>query len=625
MVDRIGQQFGNYRLVRLLGKGGFAEVYLGEHLYIKRQAAVKLLRTTLEQRDLEKFLVEAQRLVDVAHPHIVRVLDFAVEDEVPYLVMEYAPNGTLRTRYPRGSRLALAEIIPYITQAADALQYIHDQRLVHRDIKPENMLLGSQQELLLSDFGVAAIAHATNSLDLQGHSGTPPYMAPEQIQGRPRPASDQYALGIVVYEWLSGSPPFGGSISEIIGQHMFATPPLLRETLPSLAPQVEAVIFKALAKDPKERFESVQLFAQHLEQAYREMGSPSLVATPLLAPALSSEPVLSRVSLQDAAFSSAAPSPESTPTMETAHQRVDADSMVLAAGVATPQHEVTSHEKRDLTTRRLEDDVTPDDALPPVLAPVSSSISSRGTKLLETQTPSQRKKVLPRRALVAGLAALVVGGGAIAYIIQEAEQTGRQSNIAGTVQQTPQGSTPQSAATAQAKSPASNTSSSGSQPGSAPGTKAPTHSTSPTQSASQSAAQPSSQPTSAAGSTPTQPTQSTQPTQATQPTPQPVQLALQITDCPQSVNNNTNVPVTVTANQPGVNTQLVVTYDLVSDIFKSQVQPTGSDDSVVLTWHVGLVKSLLGSLLNAHVTAVATDQNGKQVQSASVTVQVHLL
>jgi hypothetical protein len=91
------------------------------------------------------------------------------------------------------------------------------------------------------------------------------------------------------------------------------------------------------------------------------------------------------------------------------------------------------------------------------------------------------------------------------------------------------------------------------------------------------------------------------------------------------VNNNTNVPVTVTANQPGVNTQLIVTYDLVSDIFKSQVQPTGSDDSVVLTWHVGLVKSLLGSLLNAHVTAVATDQNGKQVQSPSIEVQVHLL
>jgi eukaryotic-like serine/threonine-protein kinase len=246
MADHSGRQFGHYRLVRRLGKGGFAEVYLGEHIYIKRQAAVKLLLTTLEQGERERFLVEAQRLVDVAHPHIVRVLDFAVEDGVPYLVMEYAPNGTLRTRYPRGSRLPLESIVSYVTQAADALQYIHDRRLVHRDIKPENMLLGYQQELLLSDFGVAAIAHATQSLDLQGHSGTPPYMAPEQIQGKPRPASDQYALGIVVYEWLSGSPPFGGSISEIIGQHMFATPSLLRETLPALSPQFDTVIFKAL-------------------------------------------------------------------------------------------------------------------------------------------------------------------------------------------------------------------------------------------------------------------------------------------------------------------------------------------------------------------------------------------
>ncbi|MDQ2884822.1 MAG: serine/threonine protein kinase [Chloroflexota bacterium] len=623
MVDRIGQQFGNYRLVRLLGKGGFAEVYLGEHLYIKRQAAVKLLRTTLEQRELEKFLVEAQRLVDVAHPHIVRVLDFAVEDGVPYLVMEYAPNGTLRTCYPRGSRLALDAIIPYITQAAAALQYIHDQRLVHRDIKPENMLLGSQQELLLSDFGVAAIAHATQSLDLQGHSGTPPYMAPEQIQGKPRPASDQYALGIVVYEWLSGSPPFGGSISEVIGQHMFATPPLLRETLPSLAPQIEAVIFKALAKDPKERFENVQLFAQHLEQAYREADSPSLAATRLLVPALAPEPALSRVSLQDSAFSAATPPPESTLTMETTRNQAGVDAVVVPAEVVPAQHITASHEDHALATSRLEDD-DPDASLPPAaLDAASPTVSGRATKLLEAQTPSSiRTKTLPRRTLVAGLAALIVGGGAIAYIIQQAEQTGRQSNIAGSgaAPQTPQSSTPQSGTTTQTKTTAAHTSSSGSQPGTTPGTQVPTRSTSPVQPGSQAGSQPGSQPppqsAPAAGSTPTQPTQ---------PTPQPVQLTLQITNCPQNVNNNTNVPVTVTANQPGVSTQLIVTYDLVSDIFKSQLQPTGSDDSVVLTWHVGLVKSLLGSLLNAHVTAVATDQNGKQVQSPSVQVQVHLL
>src|SRR6266436_9057162 len=148
MVDRVGQQLGNYRLTRLLGRGGFAEVYLGEHVYLKNHAALKILSTTLTDEHVEDFVKEAQALARLAHPHIVRVLDFAVEDGIPFLVMEYAPNGTLRQRHPKGTLVPLDIVVSYVQQVAEALHYIHRQKLIHRDVKPENMLLDPQNEVL---------------------------------------------------------------------------------------------------------------------------------------------------------------------------------------------------------------------------------------------------------------------------------------------------------------------------------------------------------------------------------------------------------------------------------------------------------------------------------------------
>ncbi len=116
--DRVGQQLGNYRLLRLLGRGGFAEVYLGEHVYLKSQAALKLLHLVLKDEEEEAFLREAQTLARLTHPHIVRVLDFAVEGGTPFLVMEYAAKGTLRQRYPSGARVPLDSLIPYVQQVA---------------------------------------------------------------------------------------------------------------------------------------------------------------------------------------------------------------------------------------------------------------------------------------------------------------------------------------------------------------------------------------------------------------------------------------------------------------------------------------------------------------------------
>src|SRR5437763_9426386 len=194
MADRVGQQIGNYRLIRLLGEGGFAEVYLGEHIHLGTYAAIKVLHTQLTSDDVEQFRSESRMIARLEHPHIVRVLDFGVEGKVPFLVMGYAPNGTLRQRHRQGEPLPLTTVVTYVKQVADALQYAHEQRLIHRDIKPENMLLGQRNEVLLSDFGIAFIAQSSHYQGTRDVVGTVAYMAPEQIQGKPRPASDQYAL-----------------------------------------------------------------------------------------------------------------------------------------------------------------------------------------------------------------------------------------------------------------------------------------------------------------------------------------------------------------------------------------------------------------------------------------------
>ncbi|GCE20726.1 protein kinase domain-containing protein [Dictyobacter kobayashii] len=150
---------------------------------------------------------------------------------------------------------------------ADALQYAHDEHIIHRDIKPENMLVGRRGEILLSDFGIALVAQSSRYQGTQDVIGTVAYMSPEQIQGKPRPASDQYSLAIVVYEWLTGDRPFHGSFTEMCTQHMFAAPPPIREKLAQVSPEVERVVMQALDKDPKKRFENVKSFAGALAQA----------------------------------------------------------------------------------------------------------------------------------------------------------------------------------------------------------------------------------------------------------------------------------------------------------------------------------------------------------------------
>jgi eukaryotic-like serine/threonine-protein kinase len=396
MADRTSQHLGNYRLTQLLGHGSFAEVYLGEHVRLGTLAAVKVPYTQLARpEEVESFEKEARTIAHLRHPHIVRVLDFDVVDDTPFLVMDYAPNGTLRKLHPRGTKLLLSLILTYVKQIADALQQAHGQRIIHRDIKPENMLLGQNNELLLSDFGISTIAQSSRYQGTQDMAGTIAYMAPEQVQGKPRPASDQYALGIVVYEWLSGERPFHGSFTEIATQHVLTPPPSLREKVPELSPGVEQVVMTALAKDPKARFATIHAFANTLEQAQLAeqalSSAPTILATPKK-PASTTQPAPE--------VAPASPSPAHAVSPEKGGERP-----------AVPTFDVVA-ESADAPTSGI---ISP----PPVPGPLHTIAS---TPWLHTPTevpaisPSPRPAAPPphrisRRTILAGLAGVVVAGG----------------------------------------------------------------------------------------------------------------------------------------------------------------------------------------------------------------------
>src|SRR5262249_24462794 len=154
-----------------------------------------------------------------------------------------------------------------------------EQQVVHRDVKPENLLLGRDQQVLLTDFGIATVVQNTSQQRTQGVAGTAAYMAPEQLQGKPRPSSDLYALGGVAYEGLCGERPFQGGPLEVPAQHLLSPPPRVRQKVPDLPEAIEHVVLTALAKDPKARFGNVRAFANALAQACGEVESAYMVAS----------------------------------------------------------------------------------------------------------------------------------------------------------------------------------------------------------------------------------------------------------------------------------------------------------------------------------------------------------
>jgi len=279
-------QDGRYRLVRLLGSGGMGEVYLMQDMRVNRQVAIKVIRSestpypdsTAAKDAARLFQREARAIAALEHPNILPLYDFGEETRdgktITYMVMPYCTEGTLASwLHQRGSDLLSPQDIAYLVeQAADALQYAHDHEVIHLDVKPSNFLLRSNRKnpnrptLLLADFGIARsfTTVASASLTIRG---TPTSMAPEQWSSTPVPATDQYALAVMVYESLTGRPPFVGSMEQLMFHHFTTQPPPPSTFNPHLPAALDAVLLRALAKKPEERFPSIAAFASAFEQA----------------------------------------------------------------------------------------------------------------------------------------------------------------------------------------------------------------------------------------------------------------------------------------------------------------------------------------------------------------------
>jgi hypothetical protein len=265
---------GPYRLLSLLGVGGMAEVYRAHDPRLEREVAIKVLPPDLAQRPgfLERFRREARAIARLDHPHIMPIYDIGEEDGVPYVVMPLIEGGTLRDRIVAQGVCPLHEVAAILYQVALALQEAHQHGLVHRDVKPANILLAPGGRAVLADFGiVCALAdqHEAGLTQTGMGIGTAEYMSPEQARGEPVDhRADVYALGIVLFQALTGRVPFSATdhFSTAFMQ-VHEAPPAPRSLNPAIPPAVEAIILKALAKEPGERFQSAAQFGAALAAA----------------------------------------------------------------------------------------------------------------------------------------------------------------------------------------------------------------------------------------------------------------------------------------------------------------------------------------------------------------------
>jgi serine/threonine protein kinase len=264
MTDFTGQTIGRYHIIEALGEGGMATVYKAFDTRLERNVAIKVIRTdlfgtTVLNRMLKRFEREAKVLAKLSHPNIVKVLDYGEHDGAPYLVMEYLPGGTLKQKLA-GRQISWQDAIRLLMPVARALAHAHASGIIHRDIKPSNILITQTGEPMLSDFGIAKILEneTTTELTTSGAGiGTPDYMAPEQGMGQADERADVYALGIILYQMVTGHVPFRADTPMAVMLKKNQEPlPRPKQFVPSLPDSVEHVLIKLLARDPAFRFQT---------------------------------------------------------------------------------------------------------------------------------------------------------------------------------------------------------------------------------------------------------------------------------------------------------------------------------------------------------------------------------
>ncbi len=260
------QKFGRYEIMTELGRGGMATVYLAHDPAFERQVAIKVLpgKFTHDPQFRARFMREAKVIAALEHPFIVPVYDYGEEGENPFIVMRYMTGGTLADRIAHGP-MPLAEVAPVVQRLADALDDAHSHDVVHRDLKPSNVLFDARGDVFLSDFGLAKMSDTTTRLTFTGVMvGTPDYMSPEQAIGDEETdrRSDVYSLGVILFEMLSGELPYAtGTAMKTMFKHVNAPVPELNADRFALPGEINAILTRALAKKPEDRYQTAGEFA----------------------------------------------------------------------------------------------------------------------------------------------------------------------------------------------------------------------------------------------------------------------------------------------------------------------------------------------------------------------------
>jgi serine/threonine-protein kinase len=269
---------GRYELEELVGTGGMSSVYKARDRLLERHVALKLLHPHYggDDEHVERFRREARAVAQLSHPHIVTVIDRGEDDGQQYIVFELVDGENLKQLVERSGPLPVRRAVELTLQIADALAFAHGHGLVHRDVKPQNVLLTPDGDAKVTDFGIARSLEVEHGVTQTGTVlGTSNYISPEQAGGKPTtPATDVYSLGVVLYELLTGEVPFQGeNFVAVAMKHVNEPPPDLLEKRPDVTMRLAAAVDCALAKDPLERFGSMEQFAWELRQCLSELGT----------------------------------------------------------------------------------------------------------------------------------------------------------------------------------------------------------------------------------------------------------------------------------------------------------------------------------------------------------------
>ena len=277
-----GQKINDrYEIIKSIGEGGMANVYLAKDTILDREVAVKVLRGDLstDEKFIRRFQREALSVSNLSHPNIVEVYDVGEEDGQYYIVMEYIEGKTLKQLLNKRGALTLPEVIDIMTQLTDGLSHAHEAYIIHRDIKPQNIMIEDNGTIKITDFGIAMAVNATQFTQTNSVMGTVHYLPPEQANGKGATVkSDIYSLGILMYELLTGSVPFkGDNAVEIALKHMKEKLPSIRKQNPLIPQSVENIVIKACAKNPRNRYDTVKEMHEDLVTAMERENEKKIV------------------------------------------------------------------------------------------------------------------------------------------------------------------------------------------------------------------------------------------------------------------------------------------------------------------------------------------------------------